>query len=457
MRSHSFVVSGLSAFITVIVLTLTSCSSDYRNVIPANSIAVMSVDVQSMVSAVQSTDGKRTELFKNIFQTDDISGCGVDFKERIYAFETPDGSLGMVACIADKGNVEKWLGSLANKGYCSELTKKKGYKFAVIKDNFVVGVSDNALLVMGPVVKAAQTKVQSQMIKYLDADDEDGITGTQLYDILSSLDGSMALVAQAQALPEKFLMPFSLGAPPTVSPENIYLAASVTPEDGYLNVAGEAFSFKKSVDDVLKSSSSVYRPISDKYVGDISTEALITVLCGIKGEELISQLHRNKELRAMLIGLNTVIDIDMMLKSIDGDMLMTIPSVRGDRIDFRILADSGNAGWLSDVAYWKKSTPAGSRIVDGGVSNSYCLKSPDMSLYFGLTSDRQLFLSTTDVSVESAEAPLPDNIKKKIQGARLCVIVNIEELSRQKAEFTTVSDLLSPVFGDVRMAVFSIK
>lgn len=98
--------------------------------------------------------------------------------------------------------MEDWLASLAKKRIASEVKERKGFHFAVLKDSWLVGFSGQALLVMGPVVADAQAQLQQQMVKYLKAEEEDGITVSPMYERLQTLSSPMAMVAQAQALPE---------------------------------------------------------------------------------------------------------------------------------------------------------------------------------------------------------------------------------------------------------------
>lgn len=460
MRSQSHILYVVYLFVATTIITFTSCSSDYRNVIPAGSTALMSFDLKQMMKNGTTASDKRTDVFKDIFNVSDITDCGINLEQKIYAFETTDGSLGMVASVSSSKDVEDWLKTISNEGNCSEITEKKGYKFVVFKECFIVGFSSSAILVMGPVIKSSQVRVQNQMIKYLGADDSDGIVGTPLYEKLSSQDGSVALVAQAQALPDKLVAPFTLGAPKDTSLKDILIVASMTLENECLCITGEVTSFKEDIDKALKSSAS-YKPFSDKYMDCISSKSLISTICGIDGESLVNLMRSNDMLRTLLIGLNTTIDIDNMLKSIDGDLLMSVQEMTGDRFDIQLIADTDNSDWLADVGYWKKTTPEGSRIANWKFPDSYSLTSSDMNLFFGLNDRGQLYLGTTEKLADMAGQPvsnsLPDNIKTAISRKRLGIIVNVDELAEQKKEIKTMFSLITPVFGDIKMIVFSIK
>ncbi|MFN1208706.1 DUF4836 family protein, partial [Enterococcus lactis] len=74
----------------------------------------------------------------------------------------------------------------------------------------------------------------------------------------------------------------------------------------------------------------------------------MTILSGVNGENYLNLLRNNIPFRTLLIGLNTALDIDMILKSIDGDILMAMPSAKGKNFDFQLLANVRDTDWLAD-------------------------------------------------------------------------------------------------------------
>ena len=88
---------------------LTSCSGDdYLNAIPAKSTALVSVDLQALSTRSGMED--KAGALKKILHVDDLSGCGIDFSEKVYLFETADGNLGLCAKVDDDDDVASWLG-----------------------------------------------------------------------------------------------------------------------------------------------------------------------------------------------------------------------------------------------------------------------------------------------------------------------------------------------------------
>ena len=208
------------------IVLMAACSdNDYLNAIPSKSTALISVDMQTT-----DGDGKRVDkenILKSMLHVENVSDCGIDVAEKLYLFETVDGNLGLCAKVADEDNIINWLNQLSQKHICTELTERKGFHFAVLKDSWLVGFSSKALLVMGPVVADARADLQRQMVRFLNADEDAGVKSSRLFAQLDSIDSPIAMVAQVQALPEKFVAPFTLGAPKDADASQIVIAAGM--------------------------------------------------------------------------------------------------------------------------------------------------------------------------------------------------------------------------------------
>ena len=452
----------LHLFLLGMVLFLFSCSSDYVNVIPAGSTAVVSLDLPKMAEQSSNVGADKTAALKALLHVNDLSDCGISLSDKAYAFETSDGSLGLVLKVSDASDLEDWFMSMSKTGISKEVTERKGFKFTVIHDNFVAGFSSDALLIMGPSVGAAQAELQRKMIKYLKADEDAGISGSRLFERLETMSSPVCMVAQAQALPDKFVAPFTLGAPKGTPAADIYIAAEMNVDkNGCLAITGENFSFNSQVDKALQEASKSYKPISQKFLASISSDAMFAMACGIKGEDYIQKLRGNDAFRSILLGLNSAIDIDQMLKGIDGDMLIVVPTMNGDKLDFQLVASTANTQWLGDVDYWKTSCPSGSKIVDWTKPNTYHFVSADWNVYFGVNESKELFFGSSENLAASAgkasQTPIPTYLQQTISGKRLCAVVNIGAMAESKPEMKTVTDLLTPFFGHLNTIIYSLK
>ena len=157
---------ALAWLITGMVFFCSCSGSDYINAIPANSSALVSIDMQKM--AESNPQASKTGVLKSLLHVEDVTDCGIDVSEKMYLFETVDGNLGLCAKVSDAADLEDWLNKLSKEQkLCENVTEKKGFHFSVLKNSWLVGFSDQALLIMGPVVADAQAELQRMMIKYL--------------------------------------------------------------------------------------------------------------------------------------------------------------------------------------------------------------------------------------------------------------------------------------------------
>ena len=404
---------------TALVLLLSSGGNGYMNVIPSRVKALVAVDLSKIGVA-------------------DVPG--VDNGKKAYLFETSDGSLGLVAAVDSKGDVESWMEKMNKDGKASKPVERKGYTFSVVNDNFVLGLSSSALLVMGPAVADEQAAIQRKMVKYLSSD-KDAVSESPLYRHLSTLDGPVTIVAQADALPEKFVMPLTLGAPRGTKPEQLLVSATMDLSEECITMKCNTFSFDKKIDDALKASQSKLRPISDKYIATISADNLLTVACGVKGTDFVELLRTNELLRTMLIGINTAIDIDKMLRGVDGDLIVSIPSF-GDKLQMSLLADASDVSWQKDVDYWKKSCPAGTSIESCG-PDSYRLRGTDFDAWFGVKDGKQLYVAPTIEAVSkigaNASRQLPSVVANQVKGSRFVAVLSLSSAIRQNPQLSVVS------------------
>lgn len=320
--------------LTLAVIILAGCSNDdFIGVIPANSTALMSIDVARLAESKQGVDAR---LLRAMFHVATPGDCGIDMANKMYVFQTIDGTMGLVAGVKDEDKVGEWLTQMQQKGICSRQQSQQGKHYATLNNLWVVVYDDHAFLVMGPVLPTAQPTMVRQMAKMLDG--ESKIRESQIYAHLETIDAPMALVAQARALPDQLMALCTLGAPSNASPDKVLLEATITDNDGCLVVDGEPFSFDADIDAALKKASEVYRPLKNSYLKYVPGDALYTIMANVDGKTFLPLLQDNKQLNAMMAGMSTKVDLEAFMNSIDGDMVFTFQGTE-DNIRMKWAAD----------------------------------------------------------------------------------------------------------------------
>lgn len=440
------------------MLILSSCSSDdYLNVIPKNSTAVISVDLQELYN---TSDDKQLDYLKDVLKLKDADASGLDFSTKAYVFETVDGNIGLVAKVDDEDNISNWIKKLEKAGYCKKLTTRKGFKFTSVKDTWILGFSSDALLVMGPILPIQQADMQRQMIKFLEQDDSKSIKGSPMFQKLDSLESSVSMVAQAAALPEKFVAPFTIGAPKDADASQIMIAAEfVKGEDGCVNIKGETYSLNERINNAIKENKKTFRPIRGTYSASMPINASLGIFLNVDGKEFLKLLHSNNSIQALLAGMNTAIDMDNIIKSINGDMSIIIHSFNEGGNIPQMSAQLSNNAFLKDIGYWRESCLAGCKIIDWN-KNSYYYTNGTFNYYFGVSDDMQFYSGGSPKyaleSISKSQNAIPEYVQNKIRGKRLCLILNLETILGDGTDKASVMTSIKPLLGNIRTVIFSM-
>lgn len=439
-------------FCCVMALFAACTDNSYLNAVPRESTALLSID------PVKMSGLNHVSVLRTLLQATNISKSGIDVSHKIMLFEAPDGNLGVCAKVQDEDELTQTFAQLATKNVCPAPIKRRGFHFTVLKDAWVVGWNNTAMLVMGPVTVEAQSSLQQQIAQYLKQDEAAGITQSRLYEKLDSLEGSMTLVAQATALPQQFLAPLTLGMPKKADGSEVIIAAEMEKEQQVMHIKGEVFSLNATVNQSLKQAYQLYRPITDRYLSATPRDAMLSMFLNVDGQKFLPVMQNNAGFQALLTGINTAIDMDNILRSVDGDLALVTPYYGEHRLSMRMMAQLKHKNWVKDVGYWKKSCPAGGRIVDWK-PDAWYYASKKTTFYFGVTPQLQFFSGSTVEEASQAFAPAKQQLsateKNLIKGQKLALIINMNAL--QGGKTGAVTAMLQPIFGDVHTLIYTLK
>ncbi|MDD7318274.1 MAG: DUF4836 family protein [Prevotella sp.] len=431
----------LRIIVATFLLPLVSCSEkEYLNVIPRESVAVISVDAQRL-----STLGNSgiDNALKSLLGVDNTEGCGVDFSSKIYLFETPDGALGLVARVESADEMTEWLSELSVSGKCTVPEEHLGNMFVTIGNSWFAGYSDEALVLVGPVSAMQRAETRQRLQKMFRQTEEQGVRETQIFKRLELLDAPIAFVSRLSALPEKMSLPFALFTPKEADASQIILSATVDKEGELMVIRGETMSFNEKINSKLQENNKVLRPITKEFFGKLSPDCIGSMFMNVEGERLLKLMQQSKEMQPLLVGVNTSIDMDNILRAINGDMVLYFSSLEGD---FDFIANLKNKDFLADVGYWKTSCPAGSSITNAG-KDAYLYTNGGMVYSFAVDTDNHFISSlrhnkASTAVTASAPKPLPKEIAGKIEGSTLAMLIDLGNIDDE-----TVGNIVKSLFG----------
>lgn len=438
------------------ILFLSCTSADYVHVIPEGATALVSVDVSAV--GTETNQGAKANLFLSLLKVTDPMDCGLDFGKRVYLFETADGTLGMTAKVSSRSKAAQWLEKMEKTGKIRLLADRKGHTFAVLNGSWLVGLSDAALLVMGPVISSGQASTVSQMAKYLSQDEDHCIVGTPIFDKLDSISSGVAMVAQAQAFPEKLISLLTLGAPKDADASQVMIAAEMSVADNCLLIRGETFSFNKRINDELQKSAAVFRPIKGRYGAIAYNGHLFTLFVNTDGTQFLPLLRQNPFLQSMLLGINTAIDMDNIIKSIDGDVALTADNIDESKLSLAMGAEMSSLAFTEDVDYWKQSCPKGSSI-DNWQKDSWHFTNGNQHFFFGVRQGQpSVFFGGTDADMATKMQNVSSDQQMDslhVKGEKMVAVISIAQTDNELVK--TFTSLLKPLFGQLTSIVYYRK
>ena len=449
----------VSLLTLVIALLLASCSTDdYLRVVPADCQALLSVDLTGLPDEKAAAD-RVENMMKSVTGIDDLTDCGIALDARILLFETGDGLFGLCAKVDDESDLQAFVdGPLAAKGVCQKTVSRKDCHFTMVNDSWLLGFSGESLLLMGPLVSASKAQLIQQMTRLLNGKEKRNVKDSRLYQRLDSIQAPLTLVTQARALPEQVAALLTLGAPKDADPSQVCLSLSAHVEDDIVDVETETFSFNAQLNTALHEAQKTFRPVTTKYLSCVTPETPLAFFLNMEGERLLELMRDNPALQSFLVGVNTAIDMDNILRSVDGDLSLIVPSLSEQGTEAVVTAQLKSSDFLKDIGYWKQSCPAGTRIEDVG-KQQYRFTDGAMSLYFGV-SDHQFYAGTTQencqIGLHAKEMP-SHPISYLAGGQRLCGLVNLLTLQRHPLYGSIVQDITHSLFGNAQRLVFHSK
>lgn len=444
--------SLLFGLLGVLVLTASCSSNDYVNAIPSTATAIVKVD------ATKLDDKEVVTAFSSLLPKEELVDCGIDWQSDIYAFETIDGNFGLCAKVKSQDKLSNTFSSLASKSKCGKLRQQGDFSFTDINNAWAVGYSGKSLVVLGPVSAAALSDAQRSIMRMLRQDEDASIVSRPIYAKLDSMNSAVSMVAQVQALPEKFVAPFTIGMPKDADASQVLIAVDFSRDNNIVKMSGETFSFNKSVDAALRKADGVYRKIDGDYLGYIPQNCCFGLFANVDGKDYLPLLQSNKSMQTLLVGMNTAIDFDNIVRSINGDFVMASSGLFSGNLDMTMFAKVANPTWTADVDYWKQSCPAGSSIT--GTGNAWSYNSSSTNFVFGLSGTT--FYVATDKSVNpSAIGPKPNAISHDIQnlikGNRMAMLLNLSAMSLGGTMPQGFEGILKPILGNVKAVVYVMK
>ena len=170
---------------------------------------------------------------------------------------------------------------------------------------------------------------------------------------------------------------------------------------------------------------------------------------GFNGEWLLGQLKKEANLKQQLFLAERAIDIEKMIKSIDGDLMLTIPAIDSDamfEVPYLLVGQTKNQDFLNDVDYWTTSMREYGLSMTSTGDNQYRLNADDMTFYWGTRPKELYFTSSPDLVKTALSGQGSDVLKAlddEIRDSRLFVYLNIQQMANSTNSYSSTGLTLS--------------
>ena len=454
---------GLLVIVAAVALffLLRPSGDNYLNAIPSDARMVCSIDVAGIVKKSGLGEKKLTDKLKQelggMVSGDDIDNVvsyfehpektGIDFRKRIYLFSTPDNSLCLLAKVGDKDKLSDFLTKMESEGGSTKPTTKNGLMWTKFFGEVPAAFNDDALLVMMPT--DGFYNPNESITNFLGQGKKNSFFSTKKADRLNNAEGDITLFGSLASLPKNILGAYTQLLPKGVRQEEVDVTASLSALKGKLSFKTEISSDNEVLKALLEETNKNTHKIKGLYLKNSPREFVLWASAGFNGEWLLGQLKKEANLKQQLFLAERAIDIEKMIKSIDGDLMLTIPAIDSDamfEVPYLLVGQTKNQDFLNDVDYWTTSMREYGLSMTSTGDNQYRLNADDMTFYWGTRPKELYFTSSPDLVKTALSGQGSDVLKAlddEIRDSRFFVYLNIQQMANSTNSYSSTGLTLS--------------
>lgn len=392
----------IKSFIIILLTTLAlaSCSkgNGYQNVIPADAPLVTSVNMASIAEKsdfVNSAVSQMMQEYMGVLFSSEAGkqiktymespqDMGIDFREPVFMFQTPNRCFGLTMKMLSKGDFEDFLKMLQKQNIASKAKENDGVMEGTLLDDICFGYDDNTILLLASDEGANVSKRTLAQLFKMDSDN--AFTSTDAYEYcFGKNQKDIAFLAHMAALPKDLASTVKSFVPQGVKMTDVMFEASADFQNGKFVLGG-------SLVPTLREAEKNFHKIKGDYLETAQNCFPIWASMGVNGEWLLGKLKQDTQIKQMLFMIERGIDIEAMIRAIDGDVTVALPSATKFD-DFLLMGKLKNSDFLADVPEWQAGMKEYGISMQKMGANEYLLNAEGMLLNWGVN-DNNLCMHT---------------------------------------------------------------
>jgi hypothetical protein len=217
--------------------------------------------------------------------------------------------------------------------------------------------------------------------------------------------------------------------PSSVDVKDIDALLSLNFENGKASFKTKVWGKTDKAQALLDEADKNFGTIEGKYIERMSDNAVIWMGTNVKGEWALKKLKESQSAKEMLFMLERAVDIEQMLRAVDGDVALELQMKNFDpenAPEYLVYAELKNSDFLADVNDWKESMKDyGMSMRDKG-ENQYVLTMDDESYLWGVQ-DQNLFFSSAN-AVQGKGTKSLEAQKSDIKNSKCYIYVDMEKV-----------------------------
>ena len=388
-----------------------------KNVIPQDAKAVLVIDAKQ---ALKQLDFSISDIFKALKhqEADEKKDWGIDMLSPVYGFVSADNYMCTVFALSDAEDFEERI-----KGENIPVESQRGFKW-VNKGEFLLCFDGDKALAIGPVTKTESDGMRGKMVEWMKQ-------GSHKIPVLSSLKSNndvIALRSTLGVLPSTFTKQITDNLA-DVSLDDIFLNATLNVKDKSFLLSTEVESQDKKFSKFSSEIDNFLRPIDGEMLPACMDAPLFRAVVNVDGDRVLSKLRENPIVRMTLIGLSLCIDTDMMIKAIDGDVLLEFAGRSIASPSFVASARVKNQDFLRNAKDWCSGSSALGYICQAFDDKNFVLQNGGSKFFFGVHDDF-LYLSSDNRNTLQFSTPGSVNTisQEQVHGKRLYASIDVNKM-----------------------------
>ena len=390
-----------------------------RDVLPSDASFVASFDPMEFTKECGFNLLDLFDLIPKIL-SGDIKSTGIDLTEPAYVFDSPIGVSAISLNVKDADKLEQLLNSI---GFASE--EQQGYKW--VNNNKAIGCIDSKKVLFFLSSSEKQDNLRSEMIKLMKQSRQDG----PVMDGLTQQQGFLRVCFSCED--SGFKKVFS-GIIPDF--KDAYVNAALHAGARDLTLSAKLLAPKDSP--LMDNEKYALRPINSNLADFAPADPTFWFCANLRGETILNYMKKNfinSQWQAALMTLNVFFfDADLMLKAIDGDVMVVVPKVDLEHPQFLLTATLNNTDFLKNSEDWEET-----KLKDAPVSfkkrsdTDYTVTYEGQDLYIGVRNSCLYLASTMELADNACQKGETNDQMKAIQGTYLNASLDATQLIKSYA------------------------